>query len=180
MLNREETADHNYRRALALLREGNPTDALSLIYEVLNIEPRHMLALILAGEIYLDKDMNLDPPAAYSTAIGYFNRVLAVEPKYADAWSGKALALLYLEKPGQALDAAENGLFVLPLRIGYGMMSADVYTNVAEALFDRKVCALLSLGRKSDARQALYDGFEHCPGSEYLSRLVKEFMPDSA
>lgn len=80
-----------------------------------------------------------------------------------------ARALLYLDRLAEALNAADAGLVVLPKREGYAMTYSPVYTNVAESLFDAKVQALLELGRGTEAAVALRTGFDHCPGSEYLS-----------
>ena len=176
----EEEADLHFRRANELEREERYEEALAHLTEALQIEPRHMEALTLAGEIHLfgHEKLGVTPADAYAIGLQYFDRALAVEPKNADAWGGKALSLFYLERDDDALEAAEHGLTVLPLGIGPAMSYAPVQLNVAETLFSVKVRALLEVGKRGAARQALSEGFAYCPGSDHLSRCLNDFAPD--
>lgn len=176
----EDMADFHFWRAHDLSTDGRPKEALSHIEAALEIEPKHVQAMILAGDIYqLDcEELGIDPDKAFQIAIQCYDRALAVDPKLAEAWAGKAEVLYWSRCPELALESAETGLFLLPLCIGYAMNSPDVHINVAETLFKYKVSALLRLGRKDEARQALSDGLEYCPGSEYLSGLLEEFVPE--
>lgn len=177
----EEAGEFYYWRAQDLMRDGtNCVQALSYAQAALEIDPGHVQALILVGEIHTlcPDELGLDTATSYAIALEHLNRALDIEPRHAEAWGDRGLTLIYAQRFEEALDAAERGLSVLPLRIGYGMSYQPVYTNVAEALFDRKVGALLGLGRSEEARQALTDGLLHCPGSKYLSRLIDGFLPD--
>ncbi|MHB1000416.1 MAG: tetratricopeptide repeat protein [Armatimonadota bacterium] len=176
----EEAAEFYYWRAHDLSDRTNCIQALSYAQAALEIEPGNVEALVLIGDIHtlFPDALGLDTAISYKSALEYLDRALDIEPKHADALGAKALTLIYTQRFEEALDTAERGLFVLPLRIGYGMNHDSVYTNIAEALFDRKVRALLGLGRDNEARQTLSDGLLHCPGSKYLTRLIDDVIPD--
>jgi tetratricopeptide (TPR) repeat protein len=170
----EDAADFHHDRACELLKRERHKEAEQHLLAALEIEPRHLQALIYLGDIYTlcGDELGMESTAACQAALDCYDRALAIEWKLAEAWAGKTLTLFYLDRPEDTLAAAESGLFVLPLCVGYGMTCPDIHTNVAEALFDRKVRALLELGRPSEARQALTDGLAYCPGSAFLSRLI--------
>jgi len=174
----EEDADFHFWRATGLFNE-QPSKALAHLETALAREPNHQQALVLLGELYIlrAEELGLESTAADQTALGYFEQVLVREPKHAEAWSRKALTLLYLNHPEEAILSAEQGLSVLASRVGYGMESGPVHTNVAEALFDVKIRALLELGRTDEVRQTLFAGLVYCPGSKFLTRHVKAVTP---
>lgn len=176
----EDAADFHFLRAYDLYGEDRYRESLAHVEAALEIEPRHIQALILGGETHLldYESIGLEPEKAYNKALNYFDRALSVEPRHAEAWACKGLALIYLERPMEALEAAEKGLAVLELQIGWAMSDSDFFTNISEALHDRKIRALLELERTEDARKALSEGLAYCPGSKYLTRLVDEFFPE--
>src|SRR5437667_102581 len=71
----------------------------------------------------------------------YFVRVLTLENRHAGAWSGKAFAELYLDRPQEALASVESGFNCIRHGIGYAMGFEPVNTNVLESLFRCKVLA---------------------------------------
>jgi tetratricopeptide (TPR) repeat protein len=177
----EDQEDDEYLQAEMLsLESGSARAARSLVLRVLERNPDHVQANILLGELFLlrDEELGMDRLSACAQALELFEGVLMREPRHAEAWSQKALALLYLERFDEALDAANSGLEVLPLRVGLAMSGSGFYTNIAEALYDRKVRALLDLDRRPEAFAVLSDGLAACPESEYLTRLVEELSPD--
>ena len=179
-MNIEERADREYWYATRLVSEGKVHAARARLLEALDISAALQLAAIKLGELYLFKyeELGIEQRYADGEALKLFEKVIQREPRHAEAWSQKALALLYLERFTEALEAAGSGLAVLPLRVGYAMTGPDVYTNVTEALYDRKVRALLELGRRHEAFTTLSEGLRACPKSEYLTRLVEDFSPD--
>ncbi len=174
----EDDADFHFWRAFHLFDE-QPRKALAHLEATLAHEPNHQQALVLLGELYTlrAEELGIEPAVADQTALGYFEQVLVREPKHAEAWSRKALTLLYLDRPEEALLSAEHGLSVLASRVGYGMEFGPVHTNVAEALFDVKIRALLDLGRSNESRQTLFAGLIYCPGSQFLTRHVAAVTP---
>jgi len=173
----EDNADGCYDRA-AKLFDDNPPLALKELEMALVFEPHHVQALILAGELYLFQYQSLaiNDDEANVRALSFFEQALSHEPQHADAWSGKALALFYQENNETAIQAANRGLAVLPLAVGFGMQQAEISGNVGEALHNVKVKALLALGRRYQARQALAAGLTEYPNSKLLTRRVEEFL----
>ncbi len=174
----EDDADFHFWRAADLFDE-QPSKALAHLETALAREPNHQQALVLLGELYIVRaqELGLEPAVADQSALGYFEQVLVREPKHAEAWSRKALTLLYLDRPEEALQSAEQGLSVLASRAGYGMEFGPVHTNVAEALFDVKIRALMELGCPNAVRQTLFAGLVYCPGSKFLTRHVEAVTP---
>jgi len=174
----EDDADFHFWRATYLF-DAQPSKALAHLETALAREPNHQQGLVLLGELYLlrAEKLGIEPAVADQTALGYFVQVLVREPQHAEAWSRKALTLLYLDRPEEALQSAEQGLSVLASRVGYGMEFGRVHTNVAEALFDVKIRALIEIGRPDEARQTLFAGLVYCPGSKFLTRHVEAVTP---
>lgn len=168
--------DH-YDQANRLFIENRPVEAMSYVLEGLQANPEHLELLTLAGDIYITshEDLGMSEEEACELALDAFLRAIKLEPGLVEAWEGKSRALVHLGRYQEALCAAEEGFKVLPMRIG--IPNDEIYTNVAESLFDHKVRALLSLGRNEEAREALSEGFRHCPGSSYLSELIDELVP---
>jgi len=169
----------HHQRASALLDEGRYKEAFSIIELALEDDPECVPILALAGDVNLlySEELGLDSRVADLIALDFYNRALALEPQDVDVLNGKALALLYLGRPDEALSVAEEGFSVLPLRVGYAMTHPDVYRNAEEALFDRKIRALLALGRRDAAREVFADALEKYPKNEYLTRHMAEFLP---
>jgi tetratricopeptide (TPR) repeat protein len=165
--------------ATRLLREDRTPEAFILIEEALSLYPSHLQALILMGEIFLTRSDHLGLEHDFSdlAALSCFELALQQEPNHADAWSGKARTLLYLDRPEDALEAVDNGLSVLPLSVGYGMTFEEVRINITESLFDVKIRALLELGQVQEANATLHQGLMLCPTSEFLSRHLVQFLP---
>ena len=169
----EDTADSYCYRASRLFYEDPPL-ALSNLEAALSYEPHHLEALNMAGELHLFEyeKLSLTEEAANRIAGEFFDRALVYGPQFAEAWSGKARMLFYREEHDAAIEAADRGLAVLHLRVGFGMQSKAVFTNVAESLYNVKVKSLMALGRREEARQELAAGLMECPGSELLIRRV--------
>lgn len=176
----EDTAAFHYCRGLHLLDEGRPAEALEHAEAALEIQPEHVQSLVLAAAVYTfqGKELGLGIDVSSRAALNCYERALAVEPELAEAWSGKAFLLLRLDRPEEALAAADCGLAALTHPVGPDMDDPEVQVKIAENLFSNKIRALLAIGRKDEARQALSDGFEHCPQSEYLTRHLKWFLPE--
>src|SRR3989442_660086 len=130
-MNVEDRADGEYWHAGRLLREDKVQAAHTRVLTALDLNPDHELATMLLGEISLwyHEELGVEPLSAYREALELFEKVIRREPRHAEARSQKALALIYLERFGDALDAAEKGLEVLPLRIRYAMSGPEVFTN---------------------------------------------------
>jgi hypothetical protein len=173
-----EAASAHYWRATEQCGAG-PGEALAELQAALSEDPGHVGSLILTGEIHLlyHEDLGIELEAACRTALAYLDAALRLEPMNAEAWAAESLAFLTLSDPEEALLAAEWGLSVLPYSEGSAMQAEPVRRHVAEALYDRKVSALLDLGRQSEARASLAEGLQVCAGSTYLTLLIDEFAP---
>ncbi|MFN3653620.1 MAG: DUF3856 domain-containing protein [Armatimonadota bacterium] len=176
-------AEALFRRALKLScrssGEGNEPQAWRCLLEALQIEPDHLEALTLAGDLALLEWDDIDCPeirdakTGCAIALSYYERALAIEPRHADPWAGKALALVWLGRFEEALAAAEKGLEVLPLRLG-DLESPEVYQNVAESLYSDRAQALRGLGRWDEALATLDEGLRLYPDS----RLLRGYRPE--
>jgi tetratricopeptide (TPR) repeat protein len=176
----EDRADELFWRSMEEEKCDQISKSFASLRLCLEIEPNHVLALGSIGELCLlyNSELGLDQHNACEQALNYFDRGLAVDPQNADLWSGRALSLLYADRPGEALASAERGLNCLPLCKGYAMRSTEVSANVMEALYDRKVSALYDLGRLAEAFVVLSKALEMCPKSKYLSRLIPMIAGD--
>jgi tetratricopeptide (TPR) repeat protein len=174
----EDQADFHYWRAADLFGEHRSKEALAHLEESLAVVPDHIQALNLAGDIYTlrAEELGLDPADCLLRAMSCFDRVLARHPAHAEAWSGKALVYLYMGRAGDALSAADMGIASLPARVGYGMTSPEVHSNVAADLYSTKVGALLRLGRRAEATEALAAGLTYCPDSRLLHLMLDDEM----
>lgn len=169
----EEASDQAFWVAMSLERQGRFAEAMASLRVALEENPYNVQAFIAVGELYLFKSRELgvdSDDCADKAALESFEAAIRVEPENADAWSRKALAELYLGDAATALGSAEQGLAVLPLLVGYAMQSEDKFRNVAEALFDVKVRALIDLSRHHEAYTTLRRALEQFPASSYLMR----------
>lgn len=178
-MNDEEALDRYYWKAHDLLNSGKPSEALNCLLLALAICKESVETLLQAGEIHLyyGADMGLSSDISSEQALSYFDQVLIIESRHAGAWTGKAFAEFYLDRPKQALASINKGFDCLQSGIGYGMGFEPVKTNLLESLFRCKVLALLELGRREEARRTLGKGLEAVPSSRYLTCLVDEFQP---
>jgi tetratricopeptide (TPR) repeat protein len=133
-------ADQNRLRAaiaeaFELLAAGAPHKALAHIRPVTDLAGRTDVGAYAVGLIYFNAD---DP----RTALGWFDRTLAINPSNVEALAARAVVLQRLGQPKQALDSYEAILALRP--------------DDVETMFDIGL-ALQSLGRMSDALSA----YEH-------------------
>jgi tetratricopeptide (TPR) repeat protein len=147
------------------------------VEEALGLDPNHVNANVLAGDLRCTESEVLNPELsqvqAAALALPYYERALQAEPRHADAWSGKSCALGHLSRHAEALTAAESGFAVLPLRVGYHW-SYEVYRSVAEELYEGKLRALVALGRREEALQTLAEGLSRYPERTYLVEIQAE------
>lgn len=165
-------AEKQYLRALRV-NETDAKQAWGLISDALEIEPTHAEANNLAGYLWQwewERIGYADHSHLQATrvALGYFERALECEPRFEDAWGGKAYAHLTLEEYDTALSAALKGIELLPLRVGHQMSDPEVFRLVAEELYDIGIRAYLALGLTDQAEQLRSEGLWTCPGSTYL------------
>ncbi len=179
-MNDEEALDRYYSTAEALLKSGKPCEALDCTLAALAICDDSVETLLQAGELCLlyGSDMGMAGDFAEQQALTYFDRLLAIEGQHAAAWSGKAFAELYLNRPDAALVSIERGFACIKSGIGFGMGFEPVNTNVLESLFRCRILALVELGRREEARQVLAEGLRAVPQSRYLTSLTEEFQPE--
>lgn len=175
--NENTDSEYYFDQALRLSTEPRLEEAISYVSAALESNPYHLQSLVLAGDIYVlhYDDLGMNEDTACKMALDFYERAIHVERRLAEAWEGKARALVHLQRFGEALCAAEEGLKVLPMRIG--IENDVIYTNIAESLFEDKVQALFNLGRREEARKTLSEGLQYCPSSSYLSHLIDQFAP---
>ena len=173
----EEAADEYFNQTMRYEDKEDHAKAIECLECALSIEPKHNQALVALGDIYTlhGTEIGLSEEDACKIALTYFDRMLDMEPRHAETWASKGLALLYLHQPEEALFAAEQGIKVLPERIGYGMTFATIYINTVEALYHRKICALIELDRKVEARAVFDDIIAQYPDSIYLNWMRRRF-----
>lgn len=174
----EDGVDSHFWDAVHLMDDDDIVHALAHVNTLLALEPDNVQGLMLAGEIHLlyHDELSIETGEASRLAMGYFRRVTSRLPGHAEAWGAIALSHLYLNESALAVEAADRGLASLGSAIGFGMTFEPIRENVAEALYDRKIRALIELGKLDDARQALREGLSCCQGSEFLSRHIQSLM----
>lgn len=154
--------------------DSEPKEALSLFTRALDINPRHAMALVEIGELYLFRyeHFEMEEEESNEIALGYFDRALLWHPDYSDAWGGKALVLFYMERYSESLSCAEQGIKSLSVNSGYGTSSIEVHINVAEMLFSVMIRCYLSLGEQEKATKALREGLSYCEVSVFLEKYI--------
>jgi tetratricopeptide (TPR) repeat protein len=174
----EREARRLYMKAIELSNRDNLPDAWHRVCQALELDPNCIEANVLAGDLWLLEWSEIgygdhSQTEAAEAALTYFDYALAAGPDYADAWAGKAHALLQLGRLEEALEAGRSGLSALPKRIGKLMSSPEVYRNVAEEVYDGVVRALVALGRDGEGQAILQEGLALYPDSTYLLRLAR-------
>jgi tetratricopeptide (TPR) repeat protein len=176
----EEDAEFHYWRASELRIAERFELALGHLLRALEIEPTHLEAMVASGDVYLfgSDELGLSDAQSEELALECFDRAIEREPDLAGAWSGRALVLLYRDDFCGAIEAADRGLRVLHRRVGYGMTSDPVYSNVAEALIDVKVRSLFEQGKLADARAELSAALTRWPRSRLLNCHTSTLLND--
>lgn len=173
------TADPDLQQALALHRQGQLDRAAQLYRRVLSNQPQQLDALQMLGlaEIglgnsatalgYFDRAVKLAPTNAillfnrgltllqlqrFADAALAFEAALAVEPRYAKAFSMKASALQGLGRTEEAIQALEQGLAAVP-------------QESAPALLEQKGGLLYLAGRFEEALRCFEQVLQAVPGS---------------
>lgn len=133
-------------RAEKLIREASDTFiyyrdyelALTLVNEVLNIEPTHIKALVLKGDILfcIDKD---------NEALEYFDMAINADPFCAEAYGSKAGTLDVLGRQAEALVTCDRAFENLTLKD----------RHLLPSLFDQKIAILIRLKRFEEAKETL-------------------------
>jgi predicted TPR repeat methyltransferase len=144
-----EAADQRLRQALrfspnnpailtnlsvALLQQGNRTDALSFAAEALAFNPRSVEALLVLADCHTHAGDLTD-------ALADYDRVIALEPHIAEAHNNRGLVLHRLARPAEALASCEQAIALSP-------SMSDAHVNRGNALS--------ALGRRGEALAA-YD-----------------------
>lgn len=129
-----------------LLREANDNfihyrdyeSALHQINEAISIEPTHIRALILKGDILfcIDKD---------NEALEYFDKAINADPYSAEAYGSKAGTLDVLGRQHEALQCCEKALENMTLK----------HKHLMPALYDQKLAILVRMKKYEEAKEAL-------------------------
>ncbi len=139
----------------------------------LELDPTHEPSLVLAGDICLFRSQSLGMSKACgdARAAELYRQAIEIKPGDATAWSGLSLVLLYSRRWAEALEAAERGLAVASLRLGHGMRNPATYENVVTGLYGHRIRALLALGKRDTAGEALLEGLALYPANTSLGGL---------
>lgn len=144
----QETLKLFWERARVLRRKGDVDGALAALEDVTMLEPDHVGALVLAGEIQISKH-------AFDKAAPLLARLVGVQgaPKEQRLMSGVAAADLYegkLQKPEKALEVLASmhkaGFSTLPIRERLAKVAAKV------GAWDQATSILEQLMRERDKR----------------------------
>lgn len=108
-------------------------------------------ALTVTGDDLVDE-------GKYEEALGYYDQAIALEPRYAVAWTGKGVALNYLGRNAEASDALEEALAISP--------------NYAKAWYQKGI-ARAGLGQYEDAIIAYDKALAIYPEYGYLAYYGK-------
>ncbi|MDD3013716.1 MAG: hypothetical protein PHC34_08455 [Candidatus Gastranaerophilales bacterium] len=145
--NRESLPKKIYNlRAEKLVREASDTFiyyrdydlALTLVNEAVRLDPTHVKALILKGDILfcIDKD---------NEALEYFDMAINADPFCAEAYGSKAGTLDVLGRQTEALNCCEMAFENITLKD----------RHLLPSLYDQKIAILIRLKRFEEARGAL-------------------------
>ncbi len=138
----------------------------------LEICPEYVEAWVRLGETWLYRDAE-DAPASdwdrqhAEKALTYFEQALAIEPLHADAWGGKARALVVLGRYEETLAAVDAGIAALPLGVEYCWIPL-ASPFIHRELLVPAIKALVFLGRRDEARRVLEAALACYPGQTYL------------
>ena len=111
---------------------------LEQLTRVLEIEPNHVKALILKGNIFfcIDKD---------NEALECFEKALSLDPFSAEAHGSKANTLDVLGKVKEAFDCCEKAFKNITVKD----------KDLLPSLYDQKIALLIKLKKYEDAKQTL-------------------------
>lgn len=133
-------------RVEKLVREANDyfvyyrdyETALEQINEALSIEPEHIKALIIKGDILfcIDKDRE---------ALEYFDKAINADPFSAEAYGSKAGTLDILGRQTEALQCCEKAFENISFKD----------KHLLPALYDQKIAILLRMKKYEEARKEL-------------------------
>jgi KaiC/GvpD/RAD55 family RecA-like ATPase len=94
-------------KGIELHRQGKWGQALQMISEVLAKDPFNVRALMVKGDIYLDREK-------YQNALDTYDEITSHDPELDAAWVGKGEALLALEQKTRALECFRKALAINP------------------------------------------------------------------
>jgi len=92
---------------LELYKQGKWGQALQIINDLLEKNPRNTDALDAKAEIYLDREK-------YQMALDTYDEITTLDPEIAKAWVGKGKALLALDQKTRALSCFKKALTLEP------------------------------------------------------------------
>ena len=153
--------------------------ALDYLEEALEADPLCYEALVNVGELYNHscQKLGLSEEEGAHRALPYFDRAIAAQPDLSEAYASKGLALVYLNRPEEAIACIDLGLARLDERPTTDI-PPDVWVNIGESLYRIKAVALKELGQVAAGRQVLAEGLQRFPESEYLLQIVDKFLPE--
>jgi predicted TPR repeat methyltransferase len=120
--------------AVALLQQGNRIDARSFAADAVAVNPRSVEALLVLADCRIHA-------GELAAALADYDRIIALEPRIAEAHNNRGLVLHRLARSAEALAGCEQAIALSP-----GM--SDAHVNRGNALS--------ALGRRDDALAA-YD-----------------------
>lgn len=159
-------------KAEKLVREANDNFiyhrdyevALEQINEVLRIEPDHIKALILKGDILfcVDKD---------NEALEYFDRAINANPNSAEAYGSKAGTLDVLGHQKEALYCCEKAFENVTLKD----------RHLLPSLFDQKIAILVRMKKFEEAKEALKKCIKSLPKEDggYIISCYQDLIESS-
>jgi tetratricopeptide (TPR) repeat protein len=148
------SAEELRKRALKLLRQGKPEQALSLLQQSLELEPSNMEARINAGvAFYLMR--------RYDEALQHFQFAVALDPQ-------NSTALMNLAATLDALGQVEEALNVLRRLAKLFPNMPDVHYNLAVALAKK--------GLREEAIAELRTELERNPSHYQALQLLQQLM----
>ena len=133
-----EQAERLIQAALGRQRAGDthggPESAIRLLEQVLQLDPRHQMALTQLATLAVER-------RDHASAIAYAKRALADEPNCAPALSALGLAYWLAGKPAEGLPLARRAMEIQPRHAEYRLNCAHLclwlgYYEEAEALLD--------------------------------------------
>src|SRR6516162_3512199 len=90
------STNREFAEAMSALQAGKLGDAERLCKAVLRSEPKHVEALTLLGAVLGRLGRNAE-------AVASFDRALAAAPNSVDAWYGRGMTLVAMNRPQQAI-----------------------------------------------------------------------------
>lgn len=174
----EELVEETMRAIAAVPRvEYDVVAAMACVTELLELDPECYRALTRGGEMYIGAADRLGVTAEEGRlrALGFFERAIAVRPELPDAYAGKALALLLLGRPADALAGAEQGLQLLD-QLPESPTPPDVQPMLADALHKVKAIALFRLGRPEEGLAVMTETVSRYPQSAVMRAGIQPLM----